>query len=56
VSCPGEVSILGFDAFAWTENFHPKLTTIVQPAHELGRQGMDMLIQQIKLHDSGEAN
>ncbi|MBZ5611241.1 MAG: LacI family transcriptional regulator [Acidobacteriia bacterium] len=56
VSCPDEVSVLGFDDFAWTENFHPKLTTIVQPAQELGRRGMEMLIQQIKMHESGEAN
>jgi LacI family transcriptional regulator len=48
VKCPEEVSILGFDDFAWTENFHPKLTTIVQPAHELGRRGTEMLIQEIK--------
>ncbi len=56
VRCPEEVSILGFDDFAWTENFHPKLTTIVQPAEEMGRRGMEMLIQQIKMHDSGDAN
>jgi len=54
VNCPGEVSIIGFDDFAWTENFHPKLTTIVQPAEELGRRGTEMLITQIKAHDENE--
>jgi len=56
VTCPDEVSILGFDDFAWTENFHPKLTTIVQPAEELGRRGTEMLIAQIKMYDRDEAN
>jgi LacI family transcriptional regulator len=56
VRCPEEVSILGFDDFAWTENFHPKLTTIVQPAQELGRKGMELLVQQIEMHDRGETN
>jgi LacI family transcriptional regulator len=56
VSCPDEVSILGFDDFAWTENFHPKLTTIVQPAMEIGRISTEMLIQQIKMHHEGEVN
>jgi LacI family transcriptional regulator len=51
VNCPGEVSIIGFDDFAWTEIFHPKLTTIVQPTEELGRRGTEMLIAQIKAHD-----
>jgi LacI family transcriptional regulator len=46
------VSILGFDDFAWTENFHPKLTTIVQPAEKLGRRGTEMLIGQIKMQRS----
>jgi LacI family transcriptional regulator len=52
VICPDEVSILDFDDFAWTENFHPKLTTIVQPAEKLGRRGTEMLIGQIKMQRS----
>jgi LacI family transcriptional regulator len=55
VDCPGELSILGFDDFAWTENFHPKLTTIVQPAEELGRRGAELLIAEIRLQDGKES-
>jgi len=51
VICPDQVSILGFDDFAWTENFHPRLTTIVQPTQELGRRGAEMLIRQIDMQD-----
>jgi len=52
VKCPDEVSILGFDDFAWTENFHPKLTTIVQPTEELGRRGTEMLLEHIQVRDN----
>ncbi len=47
VRCPGEVSIVGVDDFAWTENFNPKLTTVAQPAREIGRQAMELLLEQI---------
>jgi len=55
VICPDQVSILGFDDFAWTENFHPRLTTIVQPTQELGRRGAEMLIRQIDMQDEDKA-
>lgn len=51
IACPEELSVIGFDDFAWTENFHPPLTTIVQPAEELGRQGTGILIGRIMMHD-----
>jgi LacI family transcriptional regulator len=50
VDCPGQLSVIGFDDFAWTENFHPRLTTIVQPTEELGRRGTEILIGRIKMH------
>jgi DNA-binding LacI/PurR family transcriptional regulator len=51
IDCPGEVSVIGFDDFDWTQNFHPRLTTIVQPAEKLGRCGTEILIERIKMHD-----
>jgi len=47
VQCPGDVSIVGVDDFAWAENFNPKLTTIAQPTREIGRQAMELLLEQI---------
>ena len=35
--CPEQISVVGFDDFAWTENFNPPLTVIAQPAREVGR-------------------
>lgn len=48
VRCPEEISLVGFDDFAWTENFHPRLTTVAQPACELGRQAMQLLLERIE--------
>ena len=48
VRCPEEMSVIGFDDFSWTENFHPRLTTVAQPARELGRQAMQLLIERVE--------
>ncbi|MBS1829474.1 MAG: LacI family DNA-binding transcriptional regulator [Acidobacteria bacterium] len=53
IRCPQQVSIVGFDDFAWTQHFTPPLTVIAQPAHELGRKAMEMLLGQIR---AGEGN
>jgi DNA-binding LacI/PurR family transcriptional regulator len=55
VRCPQQISVVGFDEFAWTENFHPALTTVAQPALELGRRAMQMLLSRIESDASGHA-
>jgi LacI family transcriptional regulator len=52
VLCPEEISIAGFDDFTWMENFHPPLTTVVQPARELGREAMRLLLSRIASTDA----
>lgn len=47
VQCPRDISVVGFDDFAWTENFQPRLTTVAQPARELGRRAMHLLLERI---------
>ncbi|MFN7934466.1 MAG: LacI family DNA-binding transcriptional regulator [Bryobacteraceae bacterium] len=54
IRCPAQVSIVGFDDFAWTQHFTPPLTVIAQPAHELGRKAMEMLLAQIRAGEGGE--
>jgi LacI family transcriptional regulator len=46
--CPEEISVVGFDDFAWTENFHPRLTVVSQPARELGRRAMQLLLERVQ--------
>lgn len=48
IECPKALSVVGYDDFAWTENFYPRLTVVAQPARELGRQAMQLLIKRIK--------
>jgi LacI family transcriptional regulator len=48
VPCPGQISVVGFDDFAWTESSHPALTTVAQPTRELGRQAMQLLLSRIE--------
>lgn len=42
--CPEHISVLSFDDFEWAANFSPKLTTIAQPTHEMGKEAMRMLL------------
>jgi LacI family transcriptional regulator len=44
VRCPAQVSVLGFDDFDWAANFSPQLTTIAQPAYEMGKQATELLV------------
>jgi LacI family transcriptional regulator len=45
VSCPERVSVLSFDDFEWAASFSPKLTTVAQSTHEMGKQAMRMLLR-----------
>jgi LacI family transcriptional regulator len=53
VPCPGRVSILGFDDFDWAENLNPRLTTVVQPVLEMGKQAMQMLLRRMSAFKEG---
>lgn len=47
ISCPAQVSVLGFDDFLWAANFSPRLSTIAQPSFEMGKQATEMLLDKI---------
>jgi LacI family transcriptional regulator len=55
VSCPEQMSVLGFDDFDWAASFRPKLTTIAQPTFEMGRIAMELLLRKIESPESREA-
>lgn len=48
VNVPGDVSVIGYDDQELAASFHPGLTTIRQPAEEMGRIGAETLIKIIK--------
>jgi LacI family transcriptional regulator len=47
VQCPGEINVIGFDDYVWTANYSPKLTTIAQPAYEIGKLALEMLLAKL---------
>lgn len=49
---PDDVSLIGFDASAWAEVFHPPITTVVQPVAELGARAAERLIARITAPDA----
>jgi LacI family transcriptional regulator len=48
VHCPEAVSVLGFDDFEWSAYFTPRLTTIAQPAYEMGTRAMQILLRRLQ--------
>lgn len=48
VRCPDRVSVLGFDDFDWAANISPRLTTVAQPALEIGKQAVQMLLRKMR--------
>jgi LacI family transcriptional regulator len=48
VRCPGEVALASFDDFLGADAFRPHLTTVAQPAYEIGKRGAELLIGRIE--------
>src|SRR5690606_7066067 len=46
--CPDDVSITGFNDMPFVDRFHPPLTTVHIPHHELGVQAALMLLERIR--------
>lgn len=47
---PDDVALVTFDdlPFPWSDVFRPRLTTVAQPAYELGTRAAEMLIRQLQ--------
>jgi DNA-binding LacI/PurR family transcriptional regulator len=52
MSCPDEISLLGFDDFYWSTLLRPRLTVVRQPAREVGMLAARMLIDHVEGHPS----
>ena len=53
LQCPQDLAVSTFDDLPIYDAFRPHLTSVVQPAYEIGKRGVDLLIQRImgKLED-----
>lgn len=48
IRIPDDISVTGFDDIAYAKYSDPSLTTISQPAEEMGKMAMDMLLKVIE--------
>jgi LacI family transcriptional regulator len=51
---PGDVQVIGYADEPLASYTTPKITTIKQPAFEIGRVGMELLLQEIESGTKGE--
>lgn len=47
VRVPQDLAVVGFDDLPWAEALDPPLTAVRQPAYEVGRQAMELLLKRI---------
>lgn len=47
LTVPGDIALVGFDDFEWSDFFHPRLTVIAQPSNELGAQAVRLLLARL---------
>ena len=45
IRVPQQMSVVGFDDYAWNKYFSPSVTAIAQPTFEMGRQAFGLLFQ-----------
>jgi LacI family transcriptional regulator len=51
LTVPGDVALVGFDDFEWSDLFQPRLTVIAQPMQAIGAQAVRLLLA--RLDDPG---
>jgi len=51
LSCPRDISVIGFDDIIVAEYFNPRLTTVRQPLHKMGWAAAQLLIKRIQYPD-----
>ncbi len=45
LSCPQDVSVVGFDDFEWAAAFDPPLTTVAQDPYRIGHEAVQLLME-----------
>ncbi|WP_416143644.1 LacI family DNA-binding transcriptional regulator [Planococcus koreensis] len=54
IAVPQDIALLGYDETEWSKHLNPPLTTIRQPAYEMGREAAERLILAIAAKRRGE--
>src|SRR5688500_13936412 len=53
LTCPDDISVVGYDSHAWQDVFHPRLTVVAQPAYAMGTRAAELLIARISARHAG---
>ena len=48
ISCPADLEVMSSDDAEWLDVFSPPISTVVQPAYELGEIAATLLMKRIK--------
>ena len=48
VSCPKDLSLVGFDDPEWAASFHPSVTSVRQQSYEMGYKACDLLVSRMQ--------
>ncbi|HEY2601883.1 MAG TPA: LacI family DNA-binding transcriptional regulator [Thermoleophilaceae bacterium] len=48
LSCPGDISIVGFNDMPFADKFNPPLTTVRIPHYEMGKRAAELLLERIQ--------
>jgi LacI family transcriptional regulator len=48
VSVPGDIALVAFDDFEWSDLFRPRLTVIAQPTIEIGTRAVHLLLSRLE--------
>jgi LacI family transcriptional regulator len=48
ISVPGDIALVAFDDFEWSDLFQPRLTVIAQPVTEIGTQAVRLLLARLE--------
>ena len=47
LAVPQDIALVSFDDFEWADLFHPRLTVIAQPIHEMGARAVRLLLDRL---------
>jgi LacI family transcriptional regulator, galactose operon repressor len=47
LTVPGDMALVAFDDFEWSDLFHPRLTVIAQPTREIGQKAVQLLLARL---------
>nr|WP_246595496.1 substrate-binding domain-containing protein [Actinoplanes auranticolor] len=55
-SAPADIGVVGFDDSSWALRTQPPLSTVHQPAREIGRNAADLVLRQLRGEEPAPGN